>query len=182
VWQRICTGKREGFPALGHPSGTPAGAERIVDAADEGFERFHSVLHGNDCRRTPLHGVFDTAKVNFSIVPVEGFDSFRGPGVRNLDLSVARSFRLNERLGLKFGIEAFDLLNHANFQQGAVDNGQYTTTERCAPQPDGPCTALADLGRCGKQHFRKPIFSSPKYGSREFAALGALQFLQRKDG
>ncbi len=147
-----------------------------MDAADEGFERFHSVLHGNDCRRTPLHGGVDTAEVNFSIVPVEGFDSFRGPGVRNLDLSVARSFRLNERLGLKFGIEAFDVLNHANFQQGAVDNGQYTTTERCAPQPDGPCTALPIWDAAVNSTFGKPIFSSPKYGSRNLQPSARFNF------
>ena len=70
----------------------------------------------------PYTGVFDTGNVNFSIVPGEGFNSFRGPGVRDLDLSVARSFRLNERLGLKFRIEAFNLLNHAILGQVSGNN------------------------------------------------------------
>ena len=47
----------------------------------------------------PYTAVFDSPNVNFSIVPGEGFNSFRGPGVRDVDLSVARGFKLNERLG-----------------------------------------------------------------------------------
>ena len=90
----------------------------------------------------PYTAVFDTANVNFSIVPGEGFNSFRGPGVRNLDVSMARNFKLNERLGLRFRIDAFDVINHANFQQGAVDNVQYTTTQECTPQPDRSCASL----------------------------------------
>src|SRR5580704_15563746 len=114
----------------------------------------------------PYTGVFDTTNVNFSIVPGEGFNSFRGPGVRNVDVSVARAFKLNERLGLKFRIEAFDIFNHANFQQGAVDNVQYTTNERCTPQPDGSCTALPIWDATANGNFGKPLFAAPKYGSR----------------
>jgi hypothetical protein len=114
----------------------------------------------------PYTAVFDTANVNFSIVPGQGFNSFRGPGVRDVDVSVARNFKLNERLGLKFRIEAFNLFNHANFQQGAVDNVQYTTNEECTPQPDGSCTALPIWDATVNDHFGKPLFAAPKYGSR----------------
>jgi len=114
----------------------------------------------------PYTGVFDTANVNFSVVPGEGFNSFLGPGVRDVDVSVARSFKLNERLGLKFRIEAFDLFNHANFQQGAVDNVQFTTNERCTPQPDGSCSPLPIWDAKLNDHFGKPQFAAPKYGSR----------------
>jgi Carboxypeptidase regulatory-like domain len=124
----------------------------------------------------PYTGVFDTANVNFSIVPGEGFNSFRGPGERDLDLSIARSFQLNERLSLKFRIEAFDLLNHANFQQSAVDNVQYTTSERCAPQPDGSCSNLPIWDATVNDHFGKPIFSAPKYGSRNLQLSARFNF------
>ena len=126
----------------------------------------------------PYTGVFDTANVNFSIVPGEGFDSFRGPGVRDLDLSVARSFRLNERLGLKFRIEAFDLLNHANFQQGAVNNVQYTTTQECG-QFDSQGNCLVELpiwDAAVNGTFGKPIFSAPKYGSRNLQLSARFNF------
>jgi hypothetical protein len=114
----------------------------------------------------PYTAVFDTASVNFSIVPGEGFNSFRGPGVRDLDVSMARNFKLNERLGLKFRIEAFDVLNHANFQQGAVDNVQYNTSEECMPQQDDSCTSLPIWDATANDHFGKPLFAAPKYGSR----------------
>ena len=114
----------------------------------------------------PYTGVFDTPSVNFSIVPGQGFNSFRGPGVRDVDVSVARSFKLNERQGLKFRIEAFDVFNHANFQQGAVDNLQFTTNERCTPQPDGSCSPLPIWDAKLNDHFGKPQFAAPKYGSR----------------
>ena len=114
----------------------------------------------------PFTGVFDTANVNFSIVPGEGFNSFRGPGVRDVDVSVARDFKLDEQLGLKFRIEAFNVFNHSNFQQGAVDNVQYTTTEECTPQSDGSCTALPIWDAMVNDHFGKPLFAAPKYGSR----------------
>jgi hypothetical protein len=81
-------------------------------------------------------------------------------------VSMARNFKLNERLGLKFRIEAFDVLNHANFQQGAVDNVQYTTTQECTPQPDGSCTSLPIWDAAPNDHFGKPLFAAPKYGSR----------------
>jgi hypothetical protein len=70
----------------------------------------------------PYTAVFDTPNVNVSSVPEETFNSFRGPGVRGVHVSVARAFKLSERFGLKLRAEAFDVLNHANFQQNAVDN------------------------------------------------------------
>ncbi|MGB8475094.1 MAG: TonB-dependent receptor [Candidatus Acidiferrum sp.] len=114
----------------------------------------------------PYTGVFDTANVNFSIVPGQGFNSFRGPGVRDVDLSVARAFKLTERFGLKFRIEAFNVFNHANFQQGAVDNVQYTTNQECTPQSDGSCTPLPIWDATANSTFGKPLFAAPKYGSR----------------
>jgi hypothetical protein len=84
-----------------------------------------------------------------------------------LDLSVARGFHLTERFGLKFRIEAFNLLNHANFQQGAVDNVQYNTTEECVTDNSGNCvTPLPIWDATSNDHFGKPLFAAPKYGSR----------------
>jgi hypothetical protein len=85
-----------------------------------------------------------------------------------VDFSVARNFKLNERLGLKLRIEAFDLLNHANFQQGAIDNVQYTTSEECSQfDTDGSCLVFLPIwDATANDHFGKPIFSAPKYGAR----------------
>jgi len=76
-----------------------------------------------------LTAVFDTSSLNFSVVPNEPFNGFRGPGQEVIDFSVARLFKLNERINLKFVAEAFDLFNHPNFQQNNINNVQYTTTQ-----------------------------------------------------
>lgn len=39
----------------------------------------------------------------------------RGPGMVNVDASLFRNFRLNERLNLQFRAECFNVANHANF-------------------------------------------------------------------
>jgi len=124
----------------------------------------------------PYTAVFDTPNVNFSIVPGEGFNSFRGSGVRDVDLSVARRFKLNERFGLKLRAEAFNVLNHGNFQQNAVDNVQYTTNEECTPQSDGSCTPLPIWDATVNDHFGKPLFAAPKYGSRNIQLSARIEF------
>jgi hypothetical protein len=124
----------------------------------------------------PYTAVFDTSNVNFSLVPGEGFNSFRGPGVRDVDLSVARSFKLNERFGLKLRAEAFNLFNHANFQQNAVDNVQYTTSQECTPVGDPNCTPLPIWDAAVNDHFGKPIFAAPKIGSRNLQLSARIEF------
>jgi len=66
---------------------------------------------------------------------------WESPGEMNLDLSVARRFHLTERLGLQLSGEAFNVLNHANF------NG-----------PNAGLTVIADA-RTGR-----PVFNSPGFG------------------
>jgi hypothetical protein len=124
----------------------------------------------------PYTAVFDTSNVNFSIVPGEGFNTFRGPGIRDVDLSVARGFKLNERFALKLRAEAFDLFNRANFQQNAVDNVQYTTTEECTPQPGGSCTNLPIWDATANTDFGHPLFAAPKYGSRNVQLSARIEF------
>ena len=44
-----------------------------------------------------------------------GRGTFTGPGLANLDLSLAKSLAIAERMRLQFRAEAFNLLNHTNF-------------------------------------------------------------------
>ena len=120
----------------------------------------------------PYTAVFDTAQLNFSIVPGEGFNSFRGPGVQDLDLSVARVFKVSERVRLKFKAEAFDLFNHANFQQNTIDNVQYTTTQAT----DGSGNGLPIWTAAPNGHFGAPLAIAPRYGSRSFQFSGRVSF------
>lgn len=38
-----------------------------------------------------------------------------GPGLSNLDATIARTFRLLEKLRLQFRVEVFNLANHSNY-------------------------------------------------------------------
>ncbi len=42
-------------------------------------------------------------------------DSVRGPGYSNVDMSLAKTFAINERLKAQFRAEVFNILNHPNF-------------------------------------------------------------------
>jgi hypothetical protein len=91
----------------------------------------------------PYTAVFDNPEVNFSIVPGEKFNSFRGPTL-DVDFSVSRVFHLGERYQLGFRAEAFDVFNHPNYHQNVVDTA--------GPNPD----------------FGAPGAIVPKFGSRSF--------------
>ena len=45
-----------------------------------------------------------------------GRNALRGPGYFNTDLSLKKTIKLNERMGLTIGANAFNVLNHPNFQ------------------------------------------------------------------
>ncbi|HYL96485.1 MAG TPA: TonB-dependent receptor [Terriglobales bacterium] len=115
----------------------------------------------------PYTAVFDTPQLNFSIVPGEGYNSFYGPGVEDIDFSVARAVKINERMNLRFSAEAFDLFNHPNFQQNAVDNVQYTTTQ---------IGSTNNWTATPNPHFGAGLAMAPRYGSRAFQFAARFSF------
>jgi outer membrane receptor for ferrienterochelin and colicin len=112
----------------------------------------------------PYTAVFDTSQLNFSIVPGEGYDSFRGPGVNTIDLNLARTLKFREHMSLKFLAEAFNVLNHPNFQQSPVNQVQYTTTQATDSEGNGLPIWTAQVN----PDFGKPLAVAPRYGSRNF--------------
>jgi hypothetical protein len=52
-----------------------------------------------------------------------GRNTFVGPGYLNLDTSLFKNFRLSDRFQLQFRAEAFNILNHTNFQLGVGNVG-----------------------------------------------------------
>lgn len=60
------------------------------------------------------------ASVNQPRYGTAGFNSLRGPGVVNLDLSLFRDFRLSERFRLQFRAEAFNVTNTPHFWSPGV--------------------------------------------------------------
>jgi hypothetical protein len=113
----------------------------------------------------PYTAVFDTPEVNFSVVPGEKFNSFRGPTFRDFDFSVSRAFHLGERYRLSFRAEAFDLFNHPNYQQNVVDNVQYIANA-VGPNPANSTDQLWTT--TPNATFGKPGAIVPKFGSRSF--------------
>jgi hypothetical protein len=49
-----------------------------------------------------------------------GRNIFRGPGYRNWDFSLVKSWRATEQVGLQFRAEFFNILNHPNFANPAI--------------------------------------------------------------
>jgi hypothetical protein len=111
----------------------------------------------------PYTAVFDNPEVNFSMVPGEKFNRFRGPGVSNVDLNLSRTFRFGERYSLKFVAEVFDICNHANFQQTNLDNVQYTLT-----QLDDSGVNNSNWSAAPNPHFGSPLAMVPRFGARSF--------------
>ncbi len=74
-----------------------------------------------------------------------GPNSFRGPGYFNIDTNISRTFKIREKLNFTFGIQAYNVLNHANFANpsgslSAGTFGQITTTL-------GPPTSIYGTGQ-----------------------------------
>ncbi len=113
----------------------------------------------------PYTAVFDNPEVNFSIVPGEKFNSFRGPTFKDVDFSVSRVFHFGERYQLGFRVEAFDLFNHPNYQQNVVDNVQYSAV---GPNPN-PNNSTDQLWTATPNpDFGVPGAMVPKFGARSF--------------
>ncbi len=120
----------------------------------------------------PYTAVFDTSQVNFSVVPGEGFDSFRDAGVQDVDFSIARILKLNERLALRLAAESFNIFNHANFQQGVVNNVQYNLTQRT----DSLGNPLNIWDAAANPGFGQQLAAAPRYGARSFQFSAHVSF------
>ena len=133
-----------------------------------GFQ-FGGVL--NFASGRPYTAVFDNPEVNFSMVPGEKYNGFRGPGVSNVDLNLSRTFQIGERYRLKFLAEAFDIFNHPNFQQTNLDNVQYTLT-----QLDDSGVNNSNWSAAPNPHFGSPLAMVPRFGARSFQFSTRFEF------
>jgi len=90
---------------------------------------------------------------------------------------LSRTFRIGERYSLKFLAEAFDIFNHANFQQTNLDNVQYTLTQ----DPDSGVNN-SNWHADPNTDFRPPSGDGCRASAPEAPILNALQFLARPVG
>jgi hypothetical protein len=123
---------------------------------------FSGVL--NEASGRPYTAIFDTSQLNFSMVPGEGFNSFTGPGVNDLDVSIARDIHLSERFALRLQAESFNLVNHPNYQQNPLNNVQYTTSQ----QSDSSGNPINVWNATLNPSFGSPVAIVPRFGSRAF--------------
>lgn len=74
-----------------------------------------------------------------------GRNAFRQPGLYNLNVSFAKSFKLNERVGLQFRGEMYNALNHSDlFVQtgGPFNNGGAADASNACDPNSGVCSAF----------------------------------------
>ena len=90
-----------------------------------------------------------------------GRNTFRGPYQQNWDFSLLKNFRLTERFGLRFATDFFNIWNHANFANPAINDVE--TIVPCTPGAPG----------CGANGFTT---SSP-FG-RIFSTVGTPRLIQ----
>lgn len=82
-------------------------------------------------------------------------NAFRGLGALNLDLAVAKTFKVSECFALEFRAEGFDVLNHHNFYVNATNlyyDGQ-TTTPLQVTELKGGLGSLATGGNHDERRF-----------------------------
>lgn len=72
-----------------------------------------------------------------------GRNLFRAPAQVRFDFSVFKTFKINERVGLKLQADAFNLFNHPSFD---APNGNFTLDPCFNPQPCFGTTPLASSG------------------------------------
>lgn len=70
-----------------------------------------------------------------------GRNIFRGPGYRNWDFSLVKTFKINERFNAQFRAEFFNLLNHPNFANPAI----LFNNDLSVPDTFGLVTATPDV-------------------------------------
>jgi Carboxypeptidase regulatory-like domain len=72
-------------------------------------------------------------------------NSFRGPGYFDLDATLQRSFAIKEKLKFVFGMQAYNVLNHANFANpsGTLTSGAFGTITSTL----GPPTSIYGTGQ-----------------------------------
>lgn len=72
-------------------------------------------------------------------------NGFRGPGYFNTDMNLKKTFRFRERYSFMLGANAFNILNHPNFQNPIANNlnSAFGTINAAAVSPTTPYGAFA---------------------------------------
>ena len=87
-----------------------------------------------------------------------GYNSLRGPGVKNLDFSVYRTFRITERLSTQFRAEAFNLTNTPHFSNPSANVSNLQLTPEGAVRNLGGFTTITSTSGIGREGIDERVF------------------------
>jgi hypothetical protein len=123
-----------GIPFFPGASNAACAAKATTAAMQQSLGMFGCFAKGNSVMIPPALGSFGTMGRNF----------FRDSGFRNWDFSVAKNWKIVERISVQFRAEFFNILNHPNFAnpfggQNGFGTGGY----------NDPSTGGAGLFGCG---------------------------------
>jgi hypothetical protein len=116
-----------------NPSATPAACINNATAigALDSLAAFGCYAKGNSVMIPPVMGTFGTMPRNL----------FRDSGLKNVDFSIAKTFRLGERARAQFRAEFFNMFNHPNFANPYGGQNGYGNNDPSAPGSLNPFAA-----------------------------------------
>ena len=141
--------------ASGRPYAATLASACPVDEFDSACEEDGNILNNSAALQSTANSALGINGSGPS--PFTGLNSFYGPWTQQVDLGISRGFRLSERNVLAFQVQAFNLLNHANYyvQNGnGVNAVQYLPFGDTCGNPDNPqanqtCYLLPNSGPTG---------------------------------
>ena len=74
-----------------------------------------------------------------------GRNIFRGPSYRNVDFSIVKKWKFNERAGVQFRAELFNVLNHPSFANPYGVGGQLGNVDPSSPGSFGASSLTPDV-------------------------------------
>jgi len=111
---------------------------------------------------------------------VAGRNSFKGPGIHQLDISVSRDFPITERYHFEISAQAFNVVNHREIFAVSSTYLSYTKPgSGTCPSTAALTNTLGCLGplAASASQFMSPTSTSGTiYGARQFQLAGRLIF------
>jgi hypothetical protein len=98
---------------------------------------------GSQCVYAPLSKVHYDAAYGYYII---ARDSFRGTDYNRVDARLQESFKIKERYHAIVAVEAFNLFNHSNYGNFAVNASSAPVTSTGAPNPSAYGNPIASSG------------------------------------
>jgi hypothetical protein len=87
-----------------------------------------------------------------------GYNSLRGPGTKNLDFSIYRTFKFTERLSLQFRAEAFNLTNTPHFSNPGANVSNLQLNQDGSVRTLGGFTQVTTTSGIGRDGIDERIF------------------------